>query len=352
VTSPHTSFRDYFVLAFLSLVAAGLIALACLRPNPPREPVVREHPISWWLKNSMFFDGISLGADDCREAGPDAIRFLIYTLDHGNVGRDGPKPWLVRQWERFDYGIRLRFNFPIDLTRDAKDALEARRVLSSLHEDAAPAIPTCVRIIEKTPNRDLARDARAEAAARVLASIGSKALPEYLRLIRARPPETRGILIMHLTRDLETEPLSEAGRTQVLDVLLSACRDPNDEVRYAVFKSIANFRQHHGFRPEMRPAIASAVDLLSKDEITSTHEYYWIIGYYEQEASAAIPRLEQLLGNSNPNVAMEAATALALIDPTDRRVIPLLHSVLTSCPDTNMRHVARKTLRKFGEPLE
>jgi HEAT repeat protein len=157
---------------------------------------------------------------------------------------------------------------------------------------------------------------------------------------------------MQLARHLEIEPLSEAERTQALDAFLSACRDPNDDVSYAIFQSIATFRRDHGFRPEMRPAIAAAVELLSHDRITSTRENFWMLGLYEQEASAAIPRLVLLLDGGNSAVAMEAAVALALIDPTDRRVIPYLRSVLTSCPDTSMREIARKTLRRFRVPLE
>src|SRR5262249_21908083 len=63
VPPPRTrlTLHDRLVLALLCTVAIGLIAFACLLPDPPpRDPIIRGYTMSHWLKYALFADSAAL----------------------------------------------------------------------------------------------------------------------------------------------------------------------------------------------------------------------------------------------------------------------------------------------------
>jgi hypothetical protein len=345
VTPAHTfTRRDRVVLGFLIAIAAGIIGWLLLRPTPPPEPVVKGHPLSWWIARDRFVGSARLSREDLRPIGPGGVRWLTFTAKNGDMGRRTPTTWLGRQWDTAVEWIRLRRTTD-PLLIDPHEGKGAMMFLRILGPDAAPAVPTMVRIVERVDEPNFRENPRAFEAARVLVSIGPPAYPEYLRLLATRPPKTREQLLIILATELDPEVLSEAGSVQLLDALLAASRHPDPIVHFAALFNIAGLCHHHGFQPAMKPALEASIKIFAD---RAGAERSFLLGAYGKEAAAAIPLLVTQLDDSNPNIADSAALALAMIDPADKRVIPRMRSMLSS-PDIGEREIARDTLEAFGE---
>ena len=356
MTPPRTTLRDRLVLASLSAIAVGILGWLLLRPTPPPEPIFKGHPLSWWMDTSnslIWTEGPEVG--DIRALGPGALRWLIYAAEHERMGLKNPPPpttWVGEQWQTGVQWIHSRIP-QVAASSEPAEGSYALVFLGKLGPDATPAIPTLVRIIESAKERTFWHDVRALGAARALIGIGPPAFPEYLRLLATRPPGVRDQLQTVLATELNTDALSKADSDQILDALIAACEHPNGHVRLRALQRIASLRHRHGFQPAMKPAVDAAIRLFSNSDARSAARFepmpiYFILGIYGKEAAAAIPLLVELLDYPDPYIANNAAIALSMIDPTDKRVVPRMRVLLLS-PDIGEQEIARDTLEAFGE---
>jgi hypothetical protein len=171
----------------------------------------------------------------------------------------------------------------------------------------------------------------------------------------------RGLLVECLAHRTDTRTLSEAERSQVLDVFLTASNDPNETPRVSAIYALLRFCERHGFRPEMKPAIPAMIDEiidLKRAHLSSSgvepvgaraDAVVRFASAYGKEASAAIPRLLNCLGDSDPEIVTTASTALSMIDATDQRVVSRIRELLSS-PNPETQKIAQAYLQRLGEP--
>lgn len=267
-------------------------------------------------------------------AGPGAVKWLAYTSEHGRLGVEMPElSWMGRQWKNLRQRINAHVNRPEEPRPN--EGMVALGFLDDLGDDAALARPALLRIVERNHASDGEESARASLAAAIL--MGSTTLPEYLRLTSEAPPERRRALIRELAKSVDTRSLSEPERIQVLGILLAASRDR--ALRMTALHAIASFCREHGFRPEMRPAIPMAIELLSDTSLANRWPDF--IAPYESEASSAIPGLVTLIDHTDPEVADMAAITLAHIDRADKRLVPRMLARLEAPEEERLANPGR-----------
>ena len=330
VPRPRTSPRVRLVLALLSAVVVGLAVFVWWRRDIPPEPSFKGHPLSWWLTSERFMiGGNGITSDDIRGLGPDAVHWLAYTAEHGRLGRRASNTWLRRHWNSFAEWIRFHAG-SAPSSSELQEGSYAIILLHDLGPDAAPAIPTLVRIIEKADARDFVENPRAIEAPGILTAIDSAALPEYRRLVSTRSPEVRDVLVFFFTSRSKPEPASDTDCALTLDILMAGRQSTDEKIRHDALEGIALLCRDHGFRPAMKPAIAATIDFVSQHQSPAELNIALLLGSYGKEASAASPLLVKHLDAPDPGLVSGAAVALTMIDHADQRPIQRLRQLLSS----------------------
>ena len=320
------------------------------RADPP-DPIYRGHRFSWWMHQDPHLAANHLTLDEIREIGPDAVRWLAYTADHQR-GSGGPaKGGLRRRFDEFAAQARGWLHVQDD---NADIDIDALGMLRGLGRDAEPAIPTLVRMIERMEDSRFTSEYRGRETAGALASIGMAAFPEMRRILAMRSPEGR-VVIIKVFDNLDVNKMRDAERAQILEIFIGACKDPDEHVRVAAFCGVARICVHRGYDVAMQPAVDAAVDLLagsgrsqSRLESERIFEVLSFVVAFREHAASALPYILELLEHSEPRIAARAAMTLWEIDPTDKRAVARMRSLLEG-GDVEARIMAMTFLEHLGE---
>jgi hypothetical protein len=184
-------------------------------------------------------------------------------------------------------------------------------------------------------------------AATALFTIGPEAQSTILRLLVEGTPTVRGCLIRHLMWHCEPAPTKYLLTKFELECLRIACRDrdPRNQSEALYFVN----QMSRDPSPELiDPLVALVIDIASDPRVRPQDEIFASLVSLGQPAKRVIPRLLEMVGDSDPTVRTSAARTLASIDYTEKSVAPRMREWLQSA-DPNCVSFAKRVLFVFGE---
>ncbi|MBI3414352.1 MAG: HEAT repeat domain-containing protein [Verrucomicrobia bacterium] len=311
-----------FPLAVGLCVAGAFIALFFFT-LPPREPVYRGKPLSYWTREFASKKRGSIESENARMAiktiGTNAIPFLVHSVtNRESVGRR----WAYRMSIRYlPRQVRIpRFALP--------ESFAGLAGLQALGDAATNAIPLLV------PAVDMGRYGRLNAAAalRQMKPHAGHALVEVavstnvamatgaldlLGVFVSPPPEALTVAIRSATNansKIRYESIFLLSRftnspIQVLPILEASLRDPEKDVRAAAAFS---FGRHGSNAVPYLPALFAIV---TNDDWEVSIGALDSLGELGANAVSAVPLLLGCLSSSNSNIVKQAREALTNVDP-------------------------------------
>lgn len=232
----------------------------------------------------------------------------------------------------------------IDLLKDSDPTLRsmAREALGQIGPAAKSSLPALVEAL-RLPEREIR-----ECVARVVAAIGPEAVEPLIRALRDRDPKVRGGAAYALAL------LSEQAKPAVPALVAAlAAADPADDP--APPSERRNFRGKlapSGYYATLRaigaPAVPALLERLDSPDHQSKILALTALGFLNDNAKAAVPRLVALLNDWD--MRLDVASALGGIGPAAQAAIPTLVESLKD-PDPAFRARAAETLGRIGWSL-
>lgn len=309
-------------LLLVSLVAA-LFLTGAWWISSPREPFYEGHDLSWWLfpmENAA--DHRALTREDFQAMGPTAVKWLIWTAEHGptDEGRTGP-PGRMHECLRKIFHRRMHV---------WDERVESLRMLAKLGPDAASAVPMLQRTL-------LGSDGYyASAAAGVLLAVEPAPRTVIEDGWREGSRIAREALVGAVGAHFEAlnDPQAEE-YAWCVQFLTRACADPDPGVRLSAVsgffepdESSVRTRAKEGVTPILAGFLLNAEPDVCVVALNA-------FPFSSPEAIGAIPRLVQFLNGPNLDVRSRVATILAN---------------MTSDPDPNVQKAAKDAIRNPSAP--
>jgi hypothetical protein len=339
-------------LPLLLALVAVIIGGVWWWQRPPPEPVYNGQPLSKWMARLSSVN--DLAAVDLHAFGPGTVPWLAYTAEHGKhpfAGRvpfhldkapDWLRRWLPEKWR----GLRP------SSARDER--IYALMILERLGPEAAPAIPTLARILERASHGD---DFQFPwQVARALNTTGPASWPVVEQILERGNDRARlAILGTIFCRVGPVEnPASEAEVARVVAVVHKGRTGPDPAVRAAAAASLS-------FCCDNRPELF-ALDSLIDEVIRCLSDSEWqermravdilAQGTTGAKGARAIPRLIELLEDRNHNVGMGAARALGRLDTVEKlsaaRLRALLRALVRDGLEPAFQQTVEDALRALG----
>jgi len=302
--------RRMLLVLLIPLVCAIIFAALFWRIRCGEEPAYAEHPLSYWLRIVVLSSAPSgssdwVGAIEKRQLALEAIHAIgtnaIPTLlEWTNYESTRPKARLINLLARLRQ-TRIGSYLPQSLTQDPNSYrayVLAPVGFATLGSQSVPAIPELLRRARNPRAGD-----RAQLATEVLAWLGSDGLASLSDVLSDPAAPTR----VQAARLIGTRFGSNA--TPVLPTLIKCLRDPDAEVAVAASVALA------GLRLDPTNTVRACIKALEDPRPMVRLQIVNLIATYEDEASEALPVLNNYLHDLDPKVREATSNALKIIAP-------------------------------------
>jgi HEAT repeat protein len=298
--------KPLILVAVLAVAAFGLLLLlSTINPGAkPPDRVVQGKLISLWVKQTLTTDQYYLTVPALKEAGEEAVPFLIPALETRDSALN--TAW-VRLWPKLPQFIKQRLNTPI-LAKDRRmRAVVALREMGSAERTAVPAL--IARLCDKDGTIRLH-------SAITLGNIGPGAQGAVSALepfLKSKSHTVRVYTANALWKiTLQPEPS--------LSVLEEGMKDHRASFRWAAAV----------FLGEMGPAAKRTIPLLEQATSDTDKEVASLaIQALAEISPETVPILTNLLLDPDPAIRISAATALGKLGLQAREAVPLLVKALS-----------------------
>ncbi len=322
------------------------------QPHSPPEPIRDGLRLSTCVLVPLRADGT---AEDyatrlarIRAFGPDAVPWLIYTAEHGrrefkkkdSLPLDHAPHWLRR-------GLPVEWG-GLSRPPDLDEPFAAISALEALGPDAAPALPTLVKIL-KGDDRSLIWSTAA-----ALNAMGPASWPTVQdALDRAASsdntdPFMREALLDSFRERLEptNRKVDEAEAAPAVATLIRALEDPNSEVRIGAAAGIELCKERRRGDDRYDAAIPILVHLLSDPNENVANSASHSLSAFGDKAATVVPQLIALLDSDSPVTRYRAALTLPMLDYVGRQSAPRLRLMLQDS-DEKCRLAASGAFERF-----
>lgn len=240
--------RGRILIAAVAMIVVGVVGWSIFREwLAPSEPMYKGKPLSYWLQGHPQLPGYGTSPSQAdvdaaiHEAGTNAIPTLLRLLQT----QHSP---LKIQLERWAYRIPyIRNHYPPSLPEE----IMATYGFRALGQDAVPAVPDLVKILNGNPSSNLFANTTV-----ILGNIGpaaSGAIPTLLRIVTGTNQYQRWYALNTLGR-IRSDP------DAVVPILIAALRDPAAEIRATAAGGLMYFGT------DARPAVPTLVDIISEPD--------------------------------------------------------------------------------------
>lgn len=273
--------RGRILIAVAAVLAIGIIAWAFFggRSVPP-EPMYKGKPLSYWLQ---AYDPVSGGTNRPNPADADAAMYhagtnAIPTLLR-MVREEGSMKTRLLNW-----AYRIPYFRKYHPRRPSMEFLVVILGFHALHEDATPAIPELIKILNRNPGLGAMTCSMA-----VLGQMGPAAADAVPTLLRVATHTNRNVRMGALAAlgEIHSDP------DKVVPVLIAALHDPSAVNRAVAANSLARFGA------DAKPAVPALVQIILEPD----------------GGSNSAPVFPGMTGSQNPTVRSLAKDALFPIDP-------------------------------------
>ena len=290
------------VLAVAAVGVALLVSAVIPRAKPP-DRVIQGKLISLWVKQTLTTDQYYLTVPALKEAGEEAVPFLIPALETRDSALN--TAW-VKLWPKLPAFAKRRLPTPV-LAKDRRmRGVVALREMGSAEKTAVPAL--IARLSDKDGTIRLH-------SAITLGNIGPGALSAVsaLQPLLKNKSHTVRVYTANALWRITQQPEPS------LTVLEEGMKDHGASFRWAAAV----------FLGEMGPAAKRTIPLLEQATRETDKEVASLaIQALAQISPETVPTLTNLLADPDPAIRISAATALGKLGPRAKEAVPLLVKAL------------------------
>lgn len=309
------------------------------RSSRQEGPVYKGKTLSWWTHRISQGGRTQLSREDFQTMGPEAVNWLIWAAQNGQLRRDSDPMAPSRSSAEKTMHDLWRKLFHPRFSEGYNERKMAVQLLGYIGPDSAPAIPVLLRALA-SQDEDLV-----DTAAYALVAIGPAAWPSVKTGFRDGNAEARCGLVAYVGDRILGEDALFAGTDidQYLDFVVKACADSKRKVRNMAALGLASARAKHLDRGTTDTVIADLIIRLSDPSSKARADAAEMIRFFGADGAAAVPHLIELLDDRDAVVRIKAVRALERIDRLEKRSKSRLQ-LLVNDPDTAVGKEAKEAL--------